>query len=205
MMTIRPADAPQEDPAPNAVPSEMSPAPQPGKPRMPMVWIPATLCVGLLIAAVYLGGRIVTAHPHQSVPVKNQAAPVKTAGIQTAPQLAKPVSVVAPAVVPAKHEPKPEAPVRIKVQPAKLVTGDEVPMIEPKPGERYIQVGALDLEATRRYLGHLRQVNLEPHVAPGPKPELLRVLIGPFSDQDSLATAKQGLESAGIDSFVRKY
>ena len=78
-------------------------------------------------------------------------------------------------------------------------------MITPKAGERYIQVGALDLEATRRYLGKLRQSKLEPHVAPGPKPELLRVLIGPFADHDSLVATKNDLESAGIDNFVRKY
>src|SRR5581483_6815317 len=34
------------------------------KPRLPLAWIPATLGVGLLIAALYLKGRIWTPHPH---------------------------------------------------------------------------------------------------------------------------------------------
>jgi cell division septation protein DedD len=206
MITIRPADASQENPAANAVPSESSPAPEKSKPRMPMVWIPATLCVGLLIAAVYLGGRIVTAHPHTS-------APLKTAEVLEPRELAKPAVPVTPEVAQArpdskpdpKPEPKREVPRPMKAPTAKLVTGEEVPMIEPKAGERYIQVGALDLEATRRYLGHLRQESLLPHVAAGPKPELLRVLIGPFSDREALTSAKQWLDGAGIENFVRKY
>jgi cell division septation protein DedD len=213
MITIRPAVR-QEDPTSNAVPPEIGSAPEKGKPAMPMVWIPATLCLGLLIAAVYLGGRIVTAHPHASAPVKT----AEVQQVQKPRELAKPAVPVTPPVAEAKvaqakpesrpdpkPEPKREVAPPVKAPTARLVSEEEVPMIEPKPGEHYIQVGALDLEATRRYLGHLRQANLEPHVAPGPKPELLRVLIGPFSDRDSLTTAKQGLESAGIENFVRKY
>jgi hypothetical protein len=33
----------------------------------------------------------------------------------------------------------------------------------------------------------------------------VRVLIGPFADQDSLTRAKGELESARIDHFIRKY
>jgi cell division septation protein DedD len=63
----------------------------------------------------------------------------------------------------------------------------------------------LTLEAAQRYMGKLREAKLEPHVAPGPRPELVRVLIGPFADQDSLTRTKSELESARIDHFVRKY
>jgi cell division septation protein DedD len=186
MITIQPANTPQEETASSAAPSATLEKP------MPMVWIPATLCVGLLIAAVYLGGRIVTANRHAS-PV--QRTPI----VQPRPVPAP----IAPApVVEVKSEPKPEPPSTPNAAPLDLA---EVPMITPKPGERYIQVGALDLEATRRYLGKLRQSKLEPHVAPGPKPELLRVLIGPFADHDSLKTTKNDLESAGIQNFVRQY
>ncbi len=190
MITVQPAGTPQEESQSPAAPLATT------KERMPMVWIPATLCVGLLIAAIYLGGRIVTANRHASVAQR-------TAIVQP-----KPVPVTAPAppappvpVVEAKSEPKPE-PVEPEAAPLDLA---QVPMITPKAGERYIQVGALDLEATRRYLGKLRQSKLEPHVAPGPKPELLRVLIGPFADHDSLVATKNDLESAGIENFIRQY
>jgi cell division septation protein DedD len=194
--------------------------------RMPLVWIPATLCVGLLIAAVYLGGRIVTAHsspaPVRTKPLVTTAAPIATQAAPIVTPAAPVVTQAAPveAQVKAKAEPKPEAPKQAKPaapqqakseqaksEPArpKQVTGDPVPMIAPKDGERYIQVGALDLERTRRYIGHLREAKLEPHVAPGPTPEMLRILIGPFADRDSLASIKSQLDSAGIDNFVREY
>ncbi len=210
------ATAPPLDSASAAAPSEQ------GKQRIPLVWIPATLCVGLLIAAVYLGGRIVTAHsntqaslkptpvqshePAQTMPAPVQAAPpvqkVPDAA-HTAPVAAAvaPVQVVQAQVVQAKVEPRPQA---VKTATEGQPIG-EVPMIAPKAGERYIQVGALDLERTRHYLGRLHEAKLEPHVAPGPTPELLRVLIGPFPDHVSLATTQSQLVSAGIQNFVRQY
>jgi cell division septation protein DedD len=186
MITVQPADAPQEE-SPSPVAPSLT-----AKERMPMVWIPATLCVGLLIAAIYLGGRIVTANPHATTVARTPIVQPKPAPIAAAPAPIAPVA----APVQSTPDPKPEA------APLDLA---QVPMITPKAGERYIQVGALDLEATRRYLGKLRQSKLEPHVAPGPKPELLRVLIGPFADHDSLVATKNDLESAGIENFIRQY
>jgi cell division septation protein DedD len=239
MITIPPAE---ESDAPT--PLGPTAAPEPDSPSrsdvrkkpIPLVWIPATLCVGLLIAAVYLGGRIVTAHSSAATPVKTKPSVTHAAPVvaQATPVVAKPEPVVAKAepvvakaepVVPAapvqaKAEPKPEArkpeapkpakpaaPQQAKSEPAPLekVPGEPVPMIVPKGGERYIQVGALDLERTRRYIGHLREARLEPHVAPGPTPEMLRILIGPFADRDSLASIKTQLDRAGIDNFVREY
>jgi hypothetical protein len=202
-------------------PAETTNEPQAGKKNVPMVWIPATLCVGLLIAAVYLGGRIVTSHPHTRAALKKVApAPVKPP--KTEPQKAEiakaeipkaaPVNTT-PAIVEAKVEPPAPRKVEVKVktsepavvkQVSEQIAGN-VPMISPKEGERYIQIGALDEERTRRYLVHLHEANLAPHVAPGPTPELLRILIGPFSDQNSLITAKNGLDTAGIENFVREY
>ncbi len=189
MIPIQPADAPQE----NSPAAEAQPAT--AKEQMPMVWIPVTLCVGLLIAAIYLGGRIVTANRHASAAQRTIVVQPKPAPVAAMPVPAPPEAPVQPKPEATKPEPDTAAPLDLA----------EVPMITPKAGERYIQVGALDLEATRRYLGKLRKSKLEPHVAPGPKPELLRVLIGPFADHASLVATKNDLESAGINNFVRKY
>jgi cell division septation protein DedD len=158
---------------------------------MPLVWIPATICVGLLIAAVYLGGRIVTAHSPATVAV--QIKPAATVPAKPQP------NVQAPAA------PKPEAAPQPEAEAPALVSDQQTSMIDPQTGQRYIQVAALTLEAAQRYMGKLREAKLEPHVAPGPRPELVRVLIGPFADQDSLTRTKSDLESARIDHFVRKY
>jgi cell division septation protein DedD len=163
------------------------------KKRIPLVWIPATLGVGLLIAAVYLGGRIVKAHPQAPEPV-HLAPPV--------------IPAVKPLVQPSAPEPAPPPPTPTVVRPEPLtvVTPDDgIPMISPQAGEMYIQVGALDEEATRRFVQRLRDEKLEPHVATGPTPELMRVLIGPFNNRDALNERKAQLESEGIATFVRQY
>jgi cell division septation protein DedD len=257
MITIRPADHTSDDtsdaPANESPlaqePDSASTAPllktDTGKKPMPLVWLPATLCVGLLIAGVYLGGRILNAHSHATAPVARQsvgAKHVQAKAVQATPSVAQ----VAPATTVHKNQPiqpEPVAPVKAearkqakseapkqaknaapkqakaetpkpaksevrkqaKVEEPKPTTGEPVPMIAPQNGQRYIQVGALDLERTRRYIGQLRDAKLEPHVAPGPTPEMLRVLIGPFADRDSLATTKSQLDGAGIPNFIREY
>jgi len=184
---------------------ETAPSSEEHKKRIPLIWIPATLSVGLLIAAIYLGGRIVSAHPHGTPAAALQVA-------KTAAPAPAPVTPVASASLPnqpanqpppIKEPPPPPEPVQV----APVTPNDEIPSITPKAGERYIQVGALDLEmtATRRFVDRLRNEKLEPHVAPGPKPDLMRVLIGPFDNPDALRTRQAQLRAEGIDTFVRQY
>ena len=163
------------------------------KERMSLVWIPATLSVGLLIAAAYLGSRILTAQHITAVKVKIAAPVAPAVKIQADSQPKSEAALPSPE----PPSPPPEAP--------KLVADEQIPLINPQTGERYIQVSALTPEAARRYVRQLRQAKIEPHVAPGPRPELLRVLIGPFADQDALALAKNDLTRAGIANFIRKY
>ena len=81
----------------------------------------------------------------------------------------------------------------------------DLPTIQPQPGQRYIQIGALVPRATRRYLNTLQATKLEPHIAPGPTPDLVRVLVGPFHDRDSLAAVQSQLDAQGIQNFIRQY
>jgi cell division septation protein DedD len=173
------------------------------KKRIPLIWIPATLSIGLLIAAIYLGGRIVTAHPHGTPAAALQA--VRRAAPTPAPVTA--VNQTLPPVEPVAEEPSPAPEPVSSVQVTPGTPNDEIPIITPKTGALYIQVGALDLEmaATRRFVDRLRNEKLEPHVAPGPKPELMRVLIGPFDNRDALGERQAQLQSEGIDTFVRQY
>jgi cell division septation protein DedD len=185
------------------------------KKRVPLLSIPVTISVGLLIAAGYLGSRIVTAHRPVKATVVTVAPPVPIN-----PRVAEPVSAkpsVQPDVKPVavvetapKSAPKTErpGPKPASVQPIQPVADDGVlPMITPQPHQRYIQVGALvaEAEATHRFVNRLRSENLDPHVAPGPTPVLMRVLIGPFESGDALKEKKAQLEAEGIDTFVREY
>jgi cell division septation protein DedD len=167
------------------------------KERMSLVWIPATLSVGLLIAAAYLGSRILTAQHPTGVKIKI-AAPMTS--VPTAPVPAAIVQADPPPKAPSIQSEAPAPP-----EPPQLATDEQIPMIDPQAGERYIQVSALTEEAARRYIRELRQAKFAPHIAPGPRPELMRVLIGPFADQDALALAQSDLARAGITNFVRRY
>jgi cell division septation protein DedD len=150
--------------------------------------------VGLLIAAIYLGGRIVKAHTqepeaiHVATPV---TMPVKSSAAPTVSQPAPPAPT-----------PEPVA----SAEPLTAVTPqDGIPVIDPQAGETYIQVGAFNAQATRRFVQYLHDKKLEPHVAPGPSPGLMRVLIGPFDNPDALNERKAQLATEGIDTFVRQY
>jgi cell division septation protein DedD len=185
MLTIRPS---VED---NAPPPEAGAAAEDHQKRLPLVWIPATLGIGLLIAAIYLGGRIVAGHGvvRGAIPAIVKETEVEEAAPPAPPKFAslEPLTAV-----------------------ALDNDNDGIPTITPKGGELYIQlsalnVGALNQEATRRFARRLRNDHLEPHVAPGPTPELMRILIGPFDNRDTLRQTQARLETEGLTAFVRKY
>ncbi len=133
------------------------------KKRIPLVWIPATLVVGLLIAAVYLGGRIVKARPSAKPEVVQLAKPVTvTPPVQPAQASStneSPATTESPAanVSPATTEATADSTKPVRSEPLTVVTPDDgIPVITPHTGQRYIQVGALDQEATRRFVQRLR-------------------------------------------------
>ena len=205
------------------------------KKKIPLASIPATISIGLLIALLYLGGRIITAQRPAKTAVVKVSAPVPAAQAAPPPVAAKPADMKPADVKPVDVKPVDVKSVEVQpvaaVQPAAsqappaaatkqasatpvVNTGsdssdgnDALPMITPQAGEHYIQVGALDMsaEATRRFVQRLRGDKLDPHVAPGPTPALMRVLIGPFDNRDVLNEKKAQLDAEGLDSFIRKY
>jgi cell division septation protein DedD len=186
MITIRPSTIENN----SADLPEAAPNTEEHKQRIPLAWIPVTLGIGLLIAALYLRGRIVTPHLH----AKPEAAHVETPIIAKAETVAPPETNVVPPdtnVAPAS--------------PALPDPDDGVPMITPQSGDLYIQIGALNVEATRRFVQRLRNEKREPHVAIGPTPDIMRVLIGPFDNPDKLIEELSRLHSEGIDTYIRKY
>ena len=188
------------------------------------IWIPVVIGLGLLIAAGYVGGRIWTSKPQVSSEAPVAAQVAQTSGTTpTAPQSSMPqtssqpnstlpsasdISPVAPAVGPAAAAVSSAAPDdshSIPVSSPAVIDPQDLDVITPQPGERYIQISALNTDAARKYVDELRHGPLSPHLAPGPRPNLLRVLIGPFKDTSSLLTTRSDLLAAGIDCFVREY
>jgi hypothetical protein len=153
------------------------------KKRIASVCIPAILGLGLLMTFAYVGVRIVTG--------KSQAQ-------STAPPA--PIQAPAPVNVPTAAAPKPApSPIVSPAAPAPFT------VITPQAGERYLQVAAVTPHMVLTYVDTLRKVNLDAVVAPGPTPDLLRVLVGPFSDPDSMEKAKAQLQASGRSPIIRSY
>jgi len=154
------------------------------KKRIASIWIPAILGLGLLMAFAYVGVRIVAG--------KSQATPATMAITKEAPAIAPPV-----AEPPAKAGPPKAAPTTINATNLTIIT--------PLPGERYLQVAAVSPHMVLTYVDTLRKTNLDAVVAPGPTPDLLRILVGPFADRESMDQAKAQLQASGRSPIVRSY
>jgi cell division septation protein DedD len=154
------------------------------KKRIASIWIPAILGLGLILAFAYVGVRIVAG--------KSQVQPPASPAKIEVPAIKAPVNVPTPAA------PKP-APKPANVE-AKAFT-----LVTPQPGERYLQVAAVSPHMVLTYVDSLRTANLDAVVAPGPTPDVLRILVGPFSDQNSMDQAKAQLEAAGKSPIIRSY
>jgi cell division septation protein DedD len=76
-------------------------------------------------------------------------------------------------------------------------------LIEPVPGEMYLQVYAGRQPVADVMVRTLRDKGFRAGLSQGPN-DLLRVLVGPFPDTASLGRAKAGLEDAGLQPIVRK-
>src|SRR5260370_1048718 len=97
---------PTEPPAtsPDNIPARLE---EEHKKPIPLIWIPVVICLGLLVAAGYLGGRIVASRPHEIPPVGAATAVAKP----PAPQNPVPQTAAAQnqaeitAVTPGVHNP----------------------------------------------------------------------------------------------------
>ncbi|HYL74976.1 MAG TPA: SPOR domain-containing protein [Bryobacteraceae bacterium] len=158
--------------------------------RLIYLAIPGSIGLGLLLAILYVGVRVVSARRHAP-----PQAPVKQAAVVV------PTVNAPPAVLPPPVE-KPAAKVEKKPKPS---SSAPLVLITPRTGETYLQLAALSPQSTLKYLDELRQDNLEPSVAPGPSPGLLRVVVGPFPDSASLARAKEHLNASKLEWIIRSY
>jgi cell division septation protein DedD len=155
------------------------------KKRIASVWIPAILGLGLLVSFGYVGVRIVAGKPPAATPVVPKEAP----------------AVVQPAAALPATAPTPPPKAAAPAAPALA----NFTVITPLPGEQYLQIAAVSPHMVLVYVDTLRQSNLEAVVAPGPTPDLLRILVGPFSDHDSMLKVKDQLLASGRSPIVRSY
>jgi len=161
------------------------------KKRIASIWIPAILGIGLLMAFAYVGVRIVAG--------KSQASG-QVVVPQSGPAITSPAPVIAPPV------PQP-APPKTVAKPAALspTPPANFTIITPQAGERYLQVAAVSPHMVLTYVDTLRKTELDAVVAPGPMPDLLRILVGPFTDAESMEKVKAQLQASGRSPIIRSY
>ena len=143
----------------------------------------ATVAIGLAIASIYVGGRIVSAK------TTRRAAPVviHVSSLSQPVAPAKAVSMPSPALKP------------------KDAAAPHWNIIEPRPGETYIQLAAIPLKTIDPFLNQIEEKGFRPVIARGPTDSLYRILIGPYARQDALKDAQTAVEAAGIQHIVRVY
>jgi cell division septation protein DedD len=184
--------------------------------RVPLMAIPITLSVGLLVAAGYVGNRVITSRTHATA-----------VAVASAPVLSPRLAAVPAAPPRVEAEPPSEDPpaVRSKVQTSEAKVAkpaaDPTPraavtaidsaddsgdgLIAPRHGERYLQIAAISASAAQKFLAGLGRYNLQASVAPGPHDGLVRVVIGPFPDWESVTAVKSQIQAMWPDCFVRLY
>lgn len=200
--------------------------------RVPLIAIPITLAVGLLVASGYVGNRILSSRKQATAVVVASVPTSWPAAVAAAPAPAEaetPRSSEAPAqsTAPphAASAPASEAAAAVTAKRAvgettsakgdqsDVVESDTAPgaqsgsegLIAPRHGERYLQIAAISASAAQKFLAGLGRHNLQASVAPGPHDGLVRVVIGPFPDRESVAAVKAQIESKWPDCFVRLY
>ena len=77
--------------------------------------------------------------------------------------------------------------------------------MNPRHGDRYLQIAAYGPRSLDEYLRTLEAQGRHPLVAPGPVENIYRILIGPFTSADAMEQARQSIRAAGIEPIVRSY
>jgi cell division septation protein DedD len=112
-----------------------------------------------------------------------------------------------PAQAPAEQEAAPAGTARREEQPAQTEEAKAAPhptQVEPGPGRVYLQVAAVGRPDAELEVRTLRKRGFPALVAPGPREDVFRVLVGPYRDAAALGKAKADLEALGFKPIVRK-
>jgi len=82
---------------------------------------------------------------------------------------------------------------------------DESVFGEPENGALYIQVGATDRAAAMTLTTSLRTRGFSSLAAPGPSPDVFRVMVGPYKNVQEFQVAKDAINQLGLTAFARTY
>ena len=170
-----------------------------GNKQLLSVFFLVVVLLGVFFTMGYIVGRNSTPLLAAEQPAPKDAPPIviDPRG-EEAPRASQlPVGEVAftppPVAAPAPRDPEPSTPQGL---------------LEPRSGERYLQVLATARTEADLVAETLRKKGYTAHVTSGPSPALFRVLVGPFSESETseLSKTREELVGAGFQRpIMRKY
>ena len=140
-----------------------------------------------------------------TAPAKEEAkesAPQETQPVETKPVETQPVAP--PERVPERKEAARVAPPRHAPAAKPVETSGGAVIVNPGPGNMYLQVEAVAQPQASVVVDTLKQKGFPALLAQSSNPTLFRVMVGPFSNAAALGKAKAGLENVGFKPIVRK-
>ena len=124
-----------------------------------------------------------TPTPAPQTPAAETEAPPKRMEVATAPAVTEPARTTAEKRVAEREEPS---------------------RIESTTSHKYLQVSAVKRPAADSIVKTLKDKGFPALLGESSKPELFRVLVGPYSETEALSKAKTDLKAMGFDAVVSK-
>lgn len=144
--------------------------------------------------------KLAMATPAVAPPTVSQPAP---APVQKATVIAKPLPSDASAAA-GSSEPS-VASTDDNSAAEKIAPETPVSPAQPASGETFWQVGVVDHKLATEFTQKLSSLGLPVRVTPGQSAEGRRVLVGPFSSNAEIESARKLLAAAGYQHFLRKF
>ncbi len=195
------------------------------KQLMGLFFVVVALC-GVFFAMGYMMGRPSAKTPLANPETSQTSAVTAPAGVQQpVQQQPEPPRETAETATPAPADPQPQQPAPIETKPARdtpqpapvaaAPTAPPTPVPEaatpaagvsvPQEGATYLQVTALLRSDADKLAKTLREQNFPALVAESSKPDLFRVMVGPYHQTSDVADAKARLKALGFaNAFVQK-
>ena len=174
-----------------------------------LFFVVVALC-GVFFAMGYMMGRP-SGKQLAAIPETNSATQVASAPAQSQesepPRETAPPDAQVPAVAESQATPPQPAPPATQTQAARDLPGASVapaPAV-PETGATYMQVTALRRTDADNLVKTLKEQNFPAILADSSKPDLFRVLVGPYHQTADVADAKARLKALGFaNAFVQK-
>ncbi len=185
-----------------------------GNKQLLSVFFVVVVLLGIFFAMGYIVGRNSAVGPAESasqppiVPPDHGATPARAAAVPPiSGELETPRTEVSPPAAPKETRPV-QAPVAGAVKPP-VAKPEPAPKPvaaapEPEPGKVYLQVAATTRAEAEALKEQLAKKGYSVVLGPVPGQDLLRVLVGPFPDQESLAKTRTALQQMGMKPFTRR-